>query len=80
MCDMTRYFAEDIVMEDVVMEDDGAVVMEDAADGAVAECQRRHRGIYSIWGGRSLYCLHFSIGQLMGPEACFEMFVRVLPG
>ena len=29
-------------------------------------------------GGRSLYCLHLSISQLTGPEACFEIFVRVL--
>jgi len=28
-------------------------------------CQRRDRGIYSILGGRSLYCLHFGISQLM---------------
>jgi len=40
--------------------------------------ERRDRGIYSIWGGRSLYCLHLSISQLTGPEACFEIFVRVL--
>jgi len=38
-------------------------------------CQRRDRGIYSIRGGRSLYCLHFGISQLMGPEACFWIFV-----
>ena len=31
-------------------------------------------------GGPSLYCLHFGINQLMGPEACFERFVRVLLG
>jgi len=41
-----------------------------------ASWQRRDRGIYSIWGGRSLYCLHFGISQLMGPEACFGIFVR----
>jgi len=40
--------------------------------------QRRDRGIYSIRGGRSLYCLHFGISQLMGPEACFGIFLRVL--
>jgi len=43
-------------------------------------CKRHDRGIYSIRGGRSLYCLHFGIGQLMGPEACFGIFVRVLLG
>ena len=43
-------------------------------------CQRRDRGIYSIWGGRSLYFLHFGISQLMGPEACLEIFVRVWLG
>jgi len=43
-------------------------------------CERRDRGIYSIWGGRSLYCLHFGVSQLMGPEACFGIFVRVLVG
>ena len=37
--------------------------------------QRRDRGVYSIWGGRSLYCLHFDISQLMEPEACFGIFV-----
>jgi len=42
--------------------------------------QRRDRGIYSIRGGRSLYRLHFGISQLMGPEACFGIFVRVLLG
>jgi len=32
-----------------------------------------------VFGGeRSLYCLHFGISQLIGPEACFEIFVRVL--
>jgi len=40
--------------------------------------QRRDRGIYGIRGGRSLYCLHFGIGQLIGPEACFGILVRVL--
>jgi len=34
----------------------------------------------SIWGGRSAYLLHFGISQLMGPEACFGIFVRVLLG
>jgi len=43
-------------------------------------CQRRDRGIYSITGGRSLYRLHFGISQLMGPEACFGIFVRVMLG
>ena len=42
--------------------------------------QRHDRGIYSIRGGRNLYCLHFGISQLMGPEACFRIFVRVLLG
>ena len=42
--------------------------------------QRGDRGIYSIWGGRSLYCLHFGISQLVGSEACFGMFVRALLG
>ena len=37
-------------------------------------------GIYSITGAQSLYCLHFGISQLMGPEACFGIFVRVLLG
>ena len=41
-----------------------------------ASGQRRDRGIYSIWGGPSLYCLYFGISQLMGPEACFGIFVR----
>jgi len=31
-------------------------------------------------GGRSLYSLHFGFSQLMGPEACFWIFVRVLLG
>jgi len=31
-------------------------------------------------GGRSFYCLHFDISQLMGPQACFEIFARVLLG
>jgi len=47
---------------------------------SASKCQRRDRGIYSIWGGRSLYCLHFGISQLMEPEACFGIFVRVLLG
>ena len=42
--------------------------------------ERRDRDIYSIWGGRSLYCLHLSMSQLTGPEACFEIFVRILLG
>jgi len=42
--------------------------------------QRRHRAIYTIWGGRSLYCLHFGISQLMEPEACLGISVRVLLG
>jgi len=42
--------------------------------------KRRDRGIYSIRGGRSLYWLHFGICQLMGPEACFGIFVWVLLG
>jgi len=43
-------------------------------------CLRRDRGIYSIWGGRSLYCLSFGISQLMEPEACFGIFVRIILG
>jgi len=39
-------------------------------------CERRDRSIYNIWGGRSLYCLHFGISQLIGPKACFEMLVE----
>jgi len=42
--------------------------------------QRRDRGVYSIWGGRSLYCLHFDISQLIEPEACFGIFVWVSLG
>jgi len=41
-------------------------------------CERGDCGIYSIWGGRSLYCLHLGISQLMEPEACFGIFVQVL--
>jgi len=40
----------------------------------------RERGVIVVsivFGGRSLYCLHFGISQLMGPEACFGIFVRV---
>ena len=43
-------------------------------------CKWRDRGIYSIWGRRSLYCLYFGIRQLIGPEACFDICVRVLFG
>jgi len=42
--------------------------------------QTRDRGIYSIRWGRSLYCLHFGISQLIGPQACFGIFVPVLLG
>ena len=42
--------------------------------------ERRDRGIYSIGGWRSLYCLHFGSSQLIGPKACFEIFIRVLLG
>jgi len=31
------------------------------------------------WGGGEV-CIVFSIGQLLGPEACFGIFVRVLLG
>jgi len=38
--------------------------------------QRRHRGIYSIRGGRSLCCFPF-ISQLIGPEVCIPMHEAV---
>jgi len=41
---------------------------------------RRDRGIYSIKGGRSLYCLHFGFSQFLGPEAYSLIFVPVLLG
>ena len=46
----------------------------------ILKSQRRDRGIYSIRRGRSLHGLHFGISQLIGPEACFWIFVTVLLG
>jgi len=42
--------------------------------------QRCDRGIYSIRGGRSLYCLHWTFSQFMRPEAYSWIFVRVQLG
>jgi len=38
--------------------------------------ERRDYGIYSIRGGRSLYCLHFGFSQFIRPEAYSWVFVR----
>ena len=44
----------------------------------ISTWQRPDRGIYTINGGRSLYCLHFGLSQFMGPEAYPSIFVPVL--
>jgi len=36
-------------------------------------CKRRDRGIYSIWGGRSLYCLQSEVHE---NGVCYTMRMR----
>ena len=43
-------------------------------------CERPDRCIYSIMGGRSLYCLHFGFSQFTGPKAYSWKFVPVQLG